>query len=303
MSALIAGKEPGHAAPLQIVAVVLHYRREAMTVACVESLERQGLRNLRLLIVDNDSADGSAERLRQRFPQHAHLATGGNFGYAGGNNRGIAWALAEGAEHVLVINDDAEVAPGCVAELSAALQADARAAAAAPTIVHAEPPDVLWWAGGRWDAWRISGHHVGYGAALASVAVTPPPLVTECVTGCCVLLRAEALRREGAFRDDFGSYVEDLELSLRYRAAGWRLLHVPAARAVHKVAFPETAPAPWKIERRDRNRRRVATLHLSWWQRLRFTLLFAVTRPLLVARYLGAGDLPRATAIWRGWWT
>lgn len=290
-------------AELRIVAVVLHYRREAMTVACVESLERQGLAHLRILIVDNDSADGSAERLRQRFPQHSHLATGGNFGYAGGNNRGIAWALAEGATQVLVINDDAEVAPGCVAQLSAALGADSQASAAAPTIVHAEPPGVLWWAGGRWDAWRISGHHVGYGEPAAARTATAEPLPTECVTGCCVLLRAEALQRDGAFRDDFGSYVEDLELSLRYRAAAWRLLYVPAALAVHKVAFPEPAPAPWKIERRDRNRRRVADLHLSWGQRLRFTLLFAVTRPLLMARYLAAGDIPRATAIWRGWRT
>jgi GT2 family glycosyltransferase len=284
-----------------IVAVVLHYRRELMTVACVESLERQGLEQLRICIVDNNSSDGSAERLRQRFPAHAHLATGENLGYAGGNNRGIAWALEVGAAQVLVINDDAEVAPGCVAQLSAALALDPQAGAAAPLIVHDSPPNVVWWAGGRWDAWRISGHHVGYGQPVPLLAETNVATATDCLTGCCLMFRADALRREGAFRGDFGSYVEDLELSLRYRAAGWRLLYVAPARAVHKVSFPEPAPEHWKIERRDQNRQRVARLHLAWWQRIRFSLLFALTRMALLTWYLWVGDSPRARAIWRGW--
>ena len=79
------------------VAVVLHFRREAMTADCVDALLAQRGGAPRVLIVDNASGDGSFERLRQRFPQLDVLETGANLGYAGGNNAGIRWAMAQGA--------------------------------------------------------------------------------------------------------------------------------------------------------------------------------------------------------------
>lgn len=281
------------------VAIVLHFRREVMTTACVESLE-QSSAPLRILIVDNESADGSADRLRARFPQHAHLSTGKNLGYAGGNVRGIQWALAQGADRVLVINDDAAVDPAMLGALHAALDADPLAAAAAPSIVHESPANVVWWAGGHFDAWRISGIHEGFGKPLAPSAATDAPRAVTFLSGCCLLIRADAIKQLGAFREDFGSYIEDVELSLRYTKAGKRLLYVPAARAIHKVEFPEPAPAAWKIVNRDKNRRRVARLHFGAVERLRFYAVFAVTRLVLALRYLMRGDLVRVRAIVRG---
>jgi GT2 family glycosyltransferase len=286
-----------------IVAVVLHFRREAMTRQCIASLEASAV-PVRIVVVDNASGDGSIERLQASFPQHAFVHTGDNLGYAGGNNAGIAWALARRATAVLIINDDATVDETAIGLLSQALERNPAAAAAAPTIVHADPEQTVWWAGGRWDAWRVSGHHIGYGRPLAKVlsqSVDAPALPTDCVSGCCVLIRAKAIERDGAFREDFASYVEDLELSLRYRRAGWQLVHEERARARHHVPFPEPVPAAWKIERRDRNRRTVARLHLSPVARLRFLLIFCVTRPVLALRYAAGGDVSRARAILRGW--
>jgi GT2 family glycosyltransferase len=283
----------------ETIAIVLHFRREAMTAACVRSLE-QSTAPLRILIVDNESADGSAERLRTMFPQHAHLSTGANLGYAGGNVRGIEWAIAQGAERVLVINDDAEVAPEMLQQLHAALDADPQAAAAAPSIVHETPVNVVWWAGGHFDAWRISGIHEGFGQPLAASAATDSPRAVTFLSGCCLLIRTDVIQQLGAFREDFGSYVEDVELSLRYTRAGKRLLYVPAANAIHKVRFPEPAPAPWKIVNRDRNRRRVARLHFGAFARIRFYAVFAVTRALIGLGYVLRGDFARAGAIVRG---
>ncbi len=291
--------------PTRTVAVILHYAREEMTAACVAALERS-TEPVRVVIVDNASPDGSGERVRARFPQHDFLPIAHNLGYAGGNNRGIEWALAQGAERVLVINDDAEAAPDCVAQLNAALDADAQAGAAAPTMVHGggEPSggSVVWWGGGRFDRLRVLGTHEGAGRTLtrhlSEVGMSAQRATALC--GCAILFRAEALRQAGTFREDFGSYVEDLELSVRFTRAGWRLLYVPSALLVHKVSHPEPEAAAWKIRLRDRNRRRLARRHLGVGGRLLFLGWFLPTRLALFARYLLRGDWARARAIVAG---
>lgn len=280
------------------LAVVLNYQREGMTAACVESLARS-TEPVRVLIVDNASPDGSGARLEARFPEHAFLQTGQNAGYAGGNARGIAWALAQGAERIMVINDDAEVDAECVGRLNAALDADSRAAAASPMMLHFDPPGVVWWGGGHFDPWRVRGTQDDYGRHVDDVPRGAPRAVTF-LCGCAVLFRAEALRALGAFREDFGSYVEDVELSVRYTRAGWRLLFVPDARIAHKVPYPESVPAPWKMVKRDQNRRRVAALHLGPMRRVVFWVGFAASRSLLAAASLMRGDLARVAALREG---
>jgi GT2 family glycosyltransferase len=281
------------------VAIVLNYQREEMTAACVAALEAS-TEPPRVLIVDNASPDGSGERLRARFPQHAYLQTGGNLGYAGGNARGMAWAHSQGAERIFVVNDDAEPDPQCVALLNAALDADYGAAVASPMMLHAEPANVIWWGGGRFSALRVMGTHEGYGTRAPAVKDSPAPYAVTSLCGCAMMFRADAVRALGGFREDFGSYVEDLELSVRYTRAGLRLLYVPRARLVHKVAFPEPAVAPWKIVARDRNRRRLAKLHLSWAERVRFWGFFLPSRVLLMGAAGLRLDGERVRALWRG---
>lgn len=282
------------------VGVVLNYCREELTAECIISLSRSAPAP-RVLIVDNASPDGSGDRLRERFPEHAYLQTGDNLGYAGGNARGIAWALAQGAERVLIVNDDAELSRDCLAELHAALDAHPEAAAASPTMLHADPPGVVWWAGGRFSPTRALATHEHAGERFESAPWrADPPRRVESLCGCAILFRADALRELGGFREDFWAYAEDVELSLRYRRAGRHLLHVPRARLAHKVPLPEPPIAGWKIAYRDRNRRRIAALHFTGAERARFWAFFLPSRALLLLRYVLSADLDRARGIWRG---
>ena len=281
------------------VAIVLNYNREGMTAACVAALEAS-TEPPRVLIVDNASPDGSGDRLRARFPQHAYLQTGGNLGYAGGNARGMAWAIAQGAERIFVVNDDAAPDAHCLALLNAALDADSGAAVASPMMLHETPANVIWWGGGRFSALRVMGTHEGYGTQAPSVADSPAPYPVTSLCGCAMMFRADAVREMGGFREDFGSYVEDLELSVRYSRAGLRLLYVPRARLVHKVAYPEPRTAAWKIVARDRNRRRLAGLHLGGWERGVFWGFFLSSRVGLMGLAVLRGDWERVRALVRG---
>lgn len=277
------------------IAIVLNYCRESLAVRCIEALARSVPRAPRILIVDNQSPDGSGERLRARFPQHDYLQTGANLGYAGGNARGIEWALAAGAARILVINDDAEVSPRAVGLLEAALDADANAAMAGPTIVYDDAARSLCWAGGMIDITRALGTMAGPPAHVGEEA-----RACGFVSGCCVMLRAEAVKRLGAFEASYFSYGEDVELSLRYARAGWRLLWVPEAHVVHHSPWPEPAIAPWKLTLRDRNRRRMVRTHYSLGERVRFAAWFYPSRVVRLAQYALHGDWARLAAQWRG---
>jgi len=277
------------------IAIVLNYCREALAAQCVEALERSQPKPPRILIVDNASPDGGGERLHARFPQHDYLQTGANLGYAGGNARGIEWALGAGGTRILVINDDAEVTADTLALLEAALDADPKAAMAGPTIVYDDASQSLCWAGGTLDVKRALGTVMGEPAQLGETA-------SECgfVSGCCFLVRAEVVRALGSFDPSYFSYGEDVELSLRYGRAGWRLLWVPEAHVVHHTVWPEPPIAPWKLALRDRNRRRMVRAHYTTGERMRFAVWFWSSRVVRLMQYALTADVARLRAQWRG---
>jgi GT2 family glycosyltransferase len=290
----------------RVVVVVLNWNAEHDTAACLDSfLGQQGVRP-EILLVDNASADGSGGRLHARYPSVGYLQTGGNLGYTGGNNRGIAWARRRGAEWVLVVNNDTVADPDCLQRLLAAAASEPRIAALAPLIVRHDDPTRICFAGGRFDRMRGVGFHDLEGAPVSAVAadldVGGAAVWRECtfLTGCCLLLRDAALRDVGDFQEDFFAYGEDVELCLRLARAGWRIGWVPDARIAHRVPPLGAPPSPTQILLRDRNRRRMVRLHYPLRWRLAFALWFWPTRAIHLARYLLRRDWGRGRAILAG---
>jgi GT2 family glycosyltransferase len=291
-------------APLaSLVAVVLNWCAEDDSVGAITSLLAQEAPGLTVLIVDNASPDGSGDRLAARFPQLPYLQTGANIGYAGGNQRAIEWALARDADAVLLMNDDAELRPGCLAALRDTMDADPKLGACAPTVVHGPPDDDrIWWAGGEFSAPAGCGVHWHAGDRLEAVQrrYTQPLVPVTAVNGCVMLLRSEALRAVGGLDVSYFCYNEDTELTLRLLAGGWNTGWVPNAIAVHHLPFPEPPPSRWAITQLGRNRRRLAAQHLRGLERLAFVARHYPTRALLIARALLHGERERATAHWQG---
>lgn len=282
----------------RVLAVVLNWCAANESAECVVSLMTDSAVAADILIVDNASPDGSGDVLKNQFPQHHYLQTGANLGYAGGNQRAVIWGLERNYEYILIINDDATVLPGCIGAMLDALEREPRAAAAAPTILH-HGTSVIWFAGGEFSALKAMGSHTRAGQQQPEVSRESINHVSF-LTGCVLMLRADALRECGGFREEFFAYVEDLELSYRFRHAGWTLLHVAGAVATHKVPYPAPADSAFAIRQRDVNRRRLVNLHYSWPMRLGFMGWFYPTRIIHLARFAARADRARVLAIWKG---
>lgn len=278
----------------RVTAVVLNWCGEHDTADCLASLAASTY-PVSILLVDNASPDGSGERLHARFPAVSYLQTGANLGYAGGNNRGFERALADGAEYVLVLNDDTIVDPACVARLVRALEVS-RAAVAAPQILYYDEPDLVWYGGGEFSTKRALGLHRRLDCPIDPNQPRGP---TTFVCGCCFLIRADALRRLGGFDESFFAYVEDVEFSLRLTRAGESMVYEPGARILHRIKRGARS-TPFQIRQRDRNRRKLVLTHYAFQDRLRFALWFYPTRLVHFARYVAVGDWASARAILQG---
>jgi hypothetical protein len=228
-----------------VAAVVLAWNRKGDTLACLRALARTTYAQLRTIVVDNGSTDGTSEAVAAAFPEAVVVRSEVNLGFAGGNNLGLEQVLESDAAYAFVLNNDVLVEEGAVAALVAEAERHADVAALNPKILFADPPGRIWFAGASFDPRRgYNGRQHGYGKPdgpqFASVAKT------DRVCGAALLIPRAALEEVGLFDADLFLYSEDTEWSLRARAAGRRLLVVPAARVVHAVSASsggESSPA------------------------------------------------------------
>jgi GT2 family glycosyltransferase len=278
--------------------VLTHGGAEEITAACFDSLLAQDYPALTVLLVDNASYDGSGARLRDRYAgKIEYLQTGGNFGYTGGNNRGVTHALDRGAEYAIVMNNDTILEPTCVSWLvRSALEAPERLGAVAPKILYFDDPSRIWYAGGDLSYPRaIASHRRELELDDPTERARLDPMTFA--TGCCFLMPAAVARAMGGFREDFFIYCEDVELSMRLVEGGYRLYYQPAARMLHREPSKPRDATPFQILHRDRNRRRIARQHFGVWQRAVFALWFYPTRFIRMTQYLLRGKWSLAGAI------
>jgi len=223
-----------------VAVVLVNWNGAADTLATLASLGRcsAGAAGagavLRPIVVDNGSTDDSVAWLRRERPDVELIESGGNLGFAGGNEVGIRRALADPeVAWVLLLNTDVEVDAGFLPPLLAAC-ADPGVGAAGPKIFYLDPPDRLWAAGGRLRIRETVTEEFGRGQPDGP-RFSRPADVTY-LTTCCLLVPRDALERIGPLDPAYFINVDDADWCRRALDAGYRLRYVPESRVWHKVA-------------------------------------------------------------------
>lgn len=221
--------------PTSVTAIVLSWNGRERTLACLRSLERVAYRPFSVVVVDNGSRDGSADAVAAEHPGMRLVRLPENLGFAGGMNAGARTAFSEGADAVVLLNNDMEVEPDFVEPLVRALRADASAAAACAQILLTGEPPRIWYAGAAFEARRgYHGRNIGYGKP--PLPTTAPPYTTDRACGGAMLFTAATYERLGLFDEALFAYAEDTDWSLRAQRAGLHHLVVPASIVYHAVS-------------------------------------------------------------------
>lgn len=216
-----------------VAVVILNWNGKEDTLNCLQSLEYQKGVEITTIVVDNGSTDDSASVFRGRYPTAVIIETGANLGYAAGNNVGLAHALKQGFEYILVLNNDTILDSDCIAQLVAELQTTQNAAAVSPKMFYLDPPDMVYFAGG---IVRSDGYTNHIGVDEPDDPEFREPCDTAWLTGCAIMFRSSALDEIGLFEPRFFLLYEDVDWSMRAIAKEHTLRIVPTAVLWHKVS-------------------------------------------------------------------
>jgi GT2 family glycosyltransferase len=229
-----------------------------------------------VLVVDNTGHLDDAAATHAAPLDVEILRPGRNLGFSDGCTFGLSLALQKGADFALLLNNDVVVDRHFLAPLVSAATQVGEAGLFSPHIVHMAQPEKAWYQGGRFSLW--SGIPVQKPRRRATV-LDGPPRDVDYATGCAMLIRPAVIRRVGSFDPAFFAYCEDLDLSIRARRAGFRVLFVPASVVYHDVT-DEPGRASLRIYYSTRNLLEVMRKHAAWYHWPGFGVNF-------VTRWLG----------------
>jgi len=257
---------------------VVNTNGRELLLACLEAIGRTTPPDLEheVIVLDNASDDGSADAVRTLDREIRLIALEERDGKAANDSRLLQEAHGE---YCLLLNEDSELQPGAVAALLGALRSDKHAAAAGAQLLAPDGREVP-------CAWRLPG----VGTALAGAAFLHRRSTVESggaatrpvgwVQSSAMLVRREAAEQVGWLDPGFFVYSDETDFCKRLGDAGWRILHVPSARAVHHDQMAQDARgAERRIVEYHRGRNRYLRKHLG-------SARAALLRPLLAWPYL-----------------
>ncbi len=221
--------------------VVVTYKVRELLRDCLASLRESRLDGLRLAVtvVDNDSADGSAEMVEAEFPEYC-IVRSENLGYPHGNNLGF---VCRTARYQLMLNPDTLLPPSALAQSIAYMDANPDIGAMGPRLVLASgeldlacrrsfptPANAL-------AKFSGLGRLFPHSRALAAYNLTyldpGRQADVDSLVGAFMFLRTAALEQIGGLDETFFMYGEDLDLCYRLSAAGWRVVYWPGITVLH----------------------------------------------------------------------
>lgn len=268
-----------HAAgEVDVVIATVTYNSAQTIRAFLASLESalEGVSSARVVVVDNDSRDGTVELVRQLAPWAMLIEAGGNLGYAAGIN--LALQSGIGRRGVYVINPDAIPSTGSVSKLLAAVEADEAVGIATPQVLDTEgrlkyslrrEPTILRALGEA----ILGGHRAARIPALGDMIRDPDyyrdGATADWATGAALFIAREVIDVVGAWDEQFFLYSEETDYALRVRDAGFALVYVADAAVVHPGGEMSRSPALWSLVATNRTRlyrkRHSLTMSAVYW--------------------------------------
>lgn len=230
-----------------VTVVIVNFNGGDHIMKCVKALERQSCSH-QILIVDNASIDGSAQRVHDSFPSTRILPLRRNVGFARAVNLAShRIAVPDGV--MVTLNPDTSPQPDFLEQLCAPFDNNPTIGATAGTLVFQSDESRIASAG-------IAMHRNGVAldAGLGERWTEGEPFPVFGASGGAAAYRLKAFRDAGGFPDAFFLYLEDADLAWRLRLRGWKAVSVPRAVASHAYSASSVEGSAFKRRLLARNR-------------------------------------------------
>jgi GT2 family glycosyltransferase len=225
---------------LTLSVVIVSWNTRQLVLNCLASLEsaRQHM-PMEIILVDNASADATVEAVRQQFPDTKIIESGGNLGFAKGNNLGLKIATGE---FIALINSDVEVSPGCLEKMIEFMRQDPKIGMLGPKMILRDGsvgpscyrfPTVWRWFGEALSLKSVLSKTANYEDFEMTNFKYDRNLEVDVLTGWFWLVRKQATDKIGFLDPQFFMYGEDLDWPKRFHDAGWKVIFFSEAQSMH----------------------------------------------------------------------
>lgn len=243
-------------ATLDVSIVIVTWNGKKYALECLDSIRELGsILEIEVVVVDNASTDGTPQAIREHHPEVKLIQNEANLGFAKANNIGIA---ATSGAYVCLVNSDVVVPPGCLEKMVDFMKANPDIGLLGPKMlsptgevgqsVNRVPTvwNYLCFALGLHSLVPNSKLFGGYIMAGYGYNKTED---VEVLTGWFWMVPRRALEQVGGLDERFFMYGEDLDWSLRFLKAGWRVVFFAEAEALHYgAASSDQAPTRFYVE-------------------------------------------------------
>lgn len=263
--------------------IIVSWNARKYLVECLSSIrdDARGV-DYEVIVVDNASTDGSQEAVRALFPEARLIELSSNSGFAAANNTGIRQSTGR---YVFLVNSDIRIVPGCVGRVVRYLDKNPGAGLVGPRVLNADGTLQL-------SCRRAPSLGRNLLAALGFESIRKDLLYhphdrtreVDVLSGCFLSARRAAVEEAGLLDERFFFYAEDKDWCKRLKSAGWKIVYLPEAEAIHYGGKSSVnAPLQYYIEMHRAN--------LKYWAKHHGGLKYA---------YLAIAALHQAVRVARG---
>lgn len=286
----------------KVCVLILTWNRVDDLLTCLSHLHELDYPNYEPLVVDNASEDGTVDAVKEKYPHVTVLENPTNLGYAGGNNRGMKYALEHGADYVLIVNSDTVLPPNLIRELVRVASSSDDIAVVGAKNLKMDDPSTLWGAYIKVSYNRLLVKVVGQdkkdGPRYFTVKEVPG------VIGCGMLVSRKAIEEVGGIDEFLFGYHEDMDWCQRAILKGYRLVYAGTAYILHKGSSSTDTtqerflPMYYFLARNSVIfARRYGNL-MQFWRVIGLTVLYAIRKE--VKCRLGLERKGKYSLIWKG---
>lgn len=242
----------------KVAVIIVNFNGEEDTAECIDSLLEGNNASFELCIyvVDNASEKKDLNSLRLYIEKQKNcelIKSSINLGFSGGNNIGIGKALSKNADYIFLLNNDTTVAHNTISDLLKPMTEDVNIGIAGPKIYFAhgfeyhkerynkkEVGRVIWYGGGLIDWDNVILSHRGVDEVDAGQFDEHGE--TGFVSGCAMMVKSDVFKKAGVFDGNYFLYLEDADLCMRAKKAGFKVFYEPASFLWHKNAASSGKP-------------------------------------------------------------
>ena len=216
--------------------VICNYNKKDFVLDCIRSVQESKVHNFDIYMVDNASSDGSAEAVKKEFGhQVTVLENQENLGGSGGFNTGLRVVRDKGYKYFMCLDDDAQVDENAIGNLYEYMEANPDVGMAGCRVYHRQMPEYIQQSGLRIDYKHCTAQTIG--ADCLEDGTLPEVIECDTVATCAVMVRGAVIRDTdvGIMPEDNFIYWDDMEWGHRIHLAGYRVVTLASAAALHQM--------------------------------------------------------------------